>query len=199
MRLGVFGGTFDPIHLGHLIAAELAAELVELDQVLFVPAGQPWHRPRPPVASARDRLAMVQLAIAGNSRFEVSTVDLEREGPTYTDETLLALQRTYPAAQLVLLLGQDSLAHLVSWRRPERVGELAEIAAFARPDSPPIDFAVLEPVIPRARERIRCLATPLIAISASLIRERVRAGRSIRYLTPDPVITYIAAQGLYRA
>ncbi|GIW09888.1 MAG: hypothetical protein KatS3mg061_0945 [Dehalococcoidia bacterium] len=99
----------------------------------------------------------------------------------------------------MLLLGQDLLAHLGSWHRPERVGELAEIAVLARPGSPPIDFASLESFLPRARERIRCLATPLIAISATLIRERVRAGRSIRYLTPEAVISYIAAQGLYRA
>ncbi|MCS6800694.1 MAG: nicotinate-nucleotide adenylyltransferase [Chloroflexota bacterium] len=198
MRLGVLGGTFDPVHLGHLIVAESAREAAQLDRVLFVPAGQPWHRGERPHASAADRLAMVERAIAGNPAFAVSRVDIDRPGPTYTVDTLEALRRQYPDAALILLLGQDALAQFASWREPARIAQLGEIVAFARPGAPPIDLAALHPAIPDAPLRVRFLDSPQIGISATMIRARVQAGHSIRYLTPDPVVAYIAQRRLYR-
>jgi nicotinate-nucleotide adenylyltransferase len=198
MRLGVLGGTFDPIHLGHLVAAETAREAERLDRVLFVPAGRPWHRDQAPHARAADRLAMVELAIAGNPSFAVSRVDIDRAGPTYTADTLEWLRREHPEATLVFLLGQDALAQLGSWRNPARVAELAEIVALARPGAPPIDLAALHPTIPDAPLRVRLLDAPLIGISSTMIRARLRAGHSVRYLTPDAVIAYIARRGLYQ-
>jgi len=198
MRIGVLGGTFDPVHLGHLVVAEAAREAERLDTVLFVPAGRPWHRERAPHASAADRLAMVEAAIAGNPGFAVSRVDLDRAGPTYTVDTLEALLDQYPGARLTFLLGQDALAQFTSWREPGRLAELCEIVALPRPAAPTVDVASLQSVIPDAPLRVRVLDTPLIGISATMIRARVRAGQSIRYLTPDPVVAYIAQHGLYR-
>jgi nicotinate-nucleotide adenylyltransferase len=198
VRIGVLGGTFDPVHLGHLVVAETAREAERLDRVLFVPAGRPWHRDRAPIASAADRLAMVEAAIAGNPGFAVSRVDIERAGPTYTVDTLEALLVQYPGARLIFLLGQDALAQLGNWRDPGRLTELCEIVAVSRPGAPPVDLAALHPLIPDAPLRVRLLETPLIGISATMIRARVRAGHSIRYLTPDPVVAYIAQRGLYR-
>jgi nicotinate-nucleotide adenylyltransferase len=197
VRIGVFGGTFDPIHLGHLIVAEHAREALALDRVLFVPAGGPWHRRSRPQASAEQRVAMARLATADNPAFVVSTADAAREGPTYTVDTLAALQRDSPEARLVFLLGQDGLAMLPSWRTPERILALAEVAVLARPGAAPPDWAALEAAIPGAQSRLRLLESPLIAISATEVRERVGGGRSIRYLVPREVAAYIAERGLY--
>ncbi|MFN8534079.1 MAG: nicotinate-nucleotide adenylyltransferase [Dehalococcoidia bacterium] len=198
MRIGVLGGTFDPIHLGHLIVAETVREHEALDLILFIPAGTPWHRDRAPVASAAQRLSMVNLAVAGNPGFAASARDVERAGPTYTVDTLEAVQRDHPGARLLFLLGQDALAQIGSWRDPARIADLADLVALSRPGAPPIDLAALHPAIPDAPLRVKVVETPLIGISATMIRARVRAGHSIRYLVPDPVADFIEAERLYR-
>jgi nicotinate-nucleotide adenylyltransferase len=141
---------------------------------------------------------MVEAAIAGNPAFAASRVDLDRDGPTYTVDTLEALGARFPDATLVFLLGQDALAQLDTWREPARIAELCEIVALARPGAPPIDLTAIRTYIPDAALRVRVLETPLIGISATMIRDRIQRGLSIRYLTPDAVVTYIARRGLYR-
>ncbi len=197
-RIGVFGGTFDPIHLGHLIVAEVAREALGLDSVIFVPAGEPWHRGGAPAGAAAARLEMTRLATADNPHFSVSTVDLDRSGPTYTVETLRILQEQNPAARLVFLLGADALAQIGIWREPARIPELADVVALTRPGAPPIDPASLESVVPGAVQKIGSLETPLIGISATEIRRRVKAGLSIHYLVVPAVERYIRERGLYR-
>ncbi|MCS7003083.1 MAG: nicotinate-nucleotide adenylyltransferase, partial [Dehalococcoidia bacterium] len=197
-RLGVFGGTFDPPHLGHLIVAEAAREALRLDHVLFVPAGDPWHRRHIAVTAAPHRVAMTRLAIADNPAFSCSTIDVDRADPTYSVDTLRLVRQRYPDARLVFLMGQDALAQIGDWAQPAAIAELAEIVGLARPDAPTPDWTALETRIPHARSRVRLLATPLIGVSATLIRARIAAGQSVRYLVPSAVEAYIRAHSLYR-
>jgi nicotinate-nucleotide adenylyltransferase len=193
MRLGLFGGTFDPIHLGHLILAESCREACELERVWFVVAGSPPHKPaegRTPVA---DRLEMVRIAIAGHPAFEVSEIEANRTGPNYSVETLEAIHRERPDDELFFLIGADSLTDLPFWRQPERIAELATIVAVNRPGATATISAELGP---RARP-IRQVAVPPIGISSHDLRRRVAEGRSIRYQVPRGVEAYIAANGLY--
>jgi nicotinate-nucleotide adenylyltransferase len=192
MRLGVLGGSFDPLHLGHLILAEAAREQAQLDRVIFVPAGHQWRKTGREMTPARQRAEMVRLAIAGNPHFEISTLEIEREGPSYTDVTLELLTEAHPGAELVFILGQDALADLPGWHAPERVVELAALAVAARADG---DASRPSQALQGAR--VTWLDMPLVQISASDIRERVSAGRTIRYLVPDEVREYIAEHRLY--
>ena len=187
MRLGVLGGTFDPVHIGHLVLGEAAREQLSLDSVLFVPAGMQWRKSGREIAPADHRVAMVELAVADNPAFEVSTVEVERPGPSYTADTLEELAET-PDAQLFLILGKDAYGDLPNWVRPERIRELATLAVAARNG----EGVTVEP--PAVR-----LEMPEIGISATAIRERVAAGRSIRYMVPAAVEAYIRKHGLYRA
>jgi nicotinate-nucleotide adenylyltransferase len=187
LSTGVLGGTFDPIHLGHLRAAEAVREALGLERVLFVPAAEPPHRPEP-VASRLDRFAMVALATASHPDFVVSDLELRREGPSYSVDTLEALAaRT--GGPLVLILGSDALADLPGWHRVERVLELARIAVLERPGRPSRAEAPTWQV-----ERV---AAPLLEVSSSEVRERLRSGRGVRYLVPDAVADYIAKRELY--
>lgn len=197
-RLGIFGGTFDPIHLGHLIIAQEAAHHLRLDRVLFVPTGQPPHKRD--VATPAQRGAMVALAIADEPRFALCAVELDRPGPSYTADTIARLRADYPTAFLALLLGGDMVYDLVNWRDPAAIaGGVDCITAVARPGFTldPVRLADLERQIPAARGRVSTVAAPLVAISATLIRRRVAAGEPVRYLIPDSVAAYIAAHGLY--
>jgi len=189
-RLGVLGGTFDPVHIGHLVLAETAREQLALDRVLFVPAGQPWRKVGRKIAPVGDRVAMVRLAIAGNPAFQLSTIESTRPGPSYTAETLTEIQHAYPEAELYLILGEDAVEDMPHWKDPERIRELALIVAAPRPGQP----SPHEP-----GQLIVLSAMPLIGVSATAIRERVRAGRSIRYLVLPVVEDYIRDHGLYRA
>lgn len=198
-RVGVFGGSFDPVHLGHLVVAEQCREQARLDRVLFVPAAQPPHKLTKSLTDPRHRVAMLELAIAGHEHFEVSTVELERSGPSYTVETLEALKQSAPDSSLFLIMGADMLMDFPTWRQPQRILELAEILACNRPGvqvnldrGRPLSF------VDRLRERLRLIQVPEIGISATDIRGRVRAGRSIRYLVPRAVECYIEEHGLYR-
>lgn len=187
MRLGLLGGTFDPIHLGHLRAAETAREGLGLEQIAFVPAHLPPHRPS--ISSALDRFAMVSLATAGHPHFAPSDIEVRREGLSYTVDTLRALRAARPEDTLVLVLGSDAYAELDTWHQPEAILEACEIAVVARPGA----------ALPAAAQRrIHHIEGPTLPISSTAIRQRVAEGRSIRYLVPEGVADYIEKRRLYR-
>ena len=190
MATGLLGGSFDPVHLGHLIAADRAAEALGLDRVRFVPCARQPLKALGPVAAARHRLAMLQLAVAGHPGFGVEPLELERPGPepSYTVDTLRVLRARCPGERLVLLLGADAAVDLPRWHAVDEVARLAEVAALTRPGAPEIRTDLVRHVV----------ATPAIEISASDIRARCLAGKSIRYLVPDAVAAYIEQNGLYR-
>ena len=198
MRIGVFGGTFDPIHMGHLIVAEDARAALELDKVLFIPAGQPWFKSYRQITEARHRLAMVQLAVKDNPLFDVSDIEVERSGPSYTVDTLEELHELYSDAELIVILGLDALREIDRWHQPSRVFQLASVAGMARPGAT-LDPSVLHAAIPGASSRMRLLDSALIDISGTDIRRRASAGQSIRYRVPVAVERYIYDNGLYTA
>lgn len=200
MRLGVLGGTFDPPHVGHLLLAEEARLALGLGQVLFTPAGGPWRKAGQELSPREDRLAMVRLAVADNPHFAVSALEIEREGPSYTAETLTELRdQLGRETELFFIMGADSLADFPHWHEPQRILELARLAVAERPE--PEDVALEEGLaddLARAmRERVIWLRMPLVAISASVVRERVRRGLSIRCWVPPSVEEYIRQHGLY--
>jgi nicotinate-nucleotide adenylyltransferase len=195
MRLGLYGGTFDPPHLGHLILAEACREACALDRVWFVVAGAPPHKPgeRTPVA---DRLEMVRIAVAGHPAFEVSEIEAKGPGPHYSFQTLEAIRRDRPEDELFFLIGADSLADLPTWRQPGRIATLATIVVVDRPGFDPALRAAAPDLGPAARP-IRHVPAPPIGVASHDLRRRVAEGRSIRYQVPRGVEAYIAAHGLY--
>lgn len=201
--IGVLGGTFDPIHLGHLAIAEEVREALGLERVLFVPARRPVHKPGRPVSPAEDRVAMVALAIGDNPAFALSRVEVDRDGPSYTVDTLEGLAAEARAADrtpdLTFILSAEAYAGLPTWHRPERILELCRMAVVPRPGAAPINPAAMAKLVPGADRRTIVLDGPRVDISGSSIRERVAVGRSIRYLVPDAVIAYIGDHGLYAA
>lgn len=204
MRIGIFGGSFDPVHLGHLLVAECCREQARLDRVLFMPAAiSPHKQDRPPTPAAA-RLEMLRLATGGHPTFTVSTLEIDRGGVSYTADTLAALTASCPDDRLLLLLGPDALAGLPRWHEPGRVLDGAEIVAVERDGMDDVAALVATPALaallgPRAptvvADRVRM---PAVGIRASDLRTAVAAGRSIRYQTPRAVECYIAAHGLYR-
>ncbi len=194
--IGVMGGTFDPIHIGHLAIGEEAREALALDVVLFVPAGQPPHKPAGSVTSVEHRLAMVELAIVGNPAFELSRIEVERPGPSYTVDTVEALARD--GDDLVLILSAETFAELPSWHEPERLFDAARMAVVPREGYPAPDPAWLAEAFPGQEARVTYLEGPRLGLSSTAIRARVATGRSIRYLVPDMVGAYIADKQLYR-
>lgn len=196
-KLGVIGGTFDPIHYGHLAIAEEARARLDLPEVRFIPAGQPPHKPGGVISPAADRLAMVRLAVAGNPAFTVSTVELERTGPSFTVDTLARLrEQEGPDCALYFIAGGDALADLLTWREPARLLALATLVIVQRPGAT-VDRAALEARLPALRQRLRLLDGPRFDLSGTLLRQRVREGVSIRYQTPDTVLAYIQEHRLY--
>jgi nicotinate-nucleotide adenylyltransferase len=198
MRLGLFGGTFDPIHLGHLILAEQCREACRLDKVWFVVTAFPPHKsgPRTPVAH---RLEMARIAVAGHPSFEVSEIEAKRPGPHYSVETLTELHAERPGDDLFFLIGADSLADLPHWRQPEGIARLATIVVVNRPgiDLNPVDLAALPDLGPGTKP-LTVVTIPPIGIASSDLRRRLAERRSIRYMVPRGVEAYIEAQGLYR-
>jgi nicotinate-nucleotide adenylyltransferase len=184
-RIGVFGGTFDPVHVGHLAIALAALESVPLDRVLFVPARRSPLKDRDPLATVADRVTMLEAAIAGEPRFALSRVELERDGVSYTVDTLEALRSQ---GELFLILGSDALADLARWRAPDRIRELATILVAARPGAPEPD-----PV-----HRARAFDAPRLDISSRELRARAARGMSLRYLVPDAVWEHIKKRSCYR-
>lgn len=198
LRIGILGGTFDPIHYGHLILAEEAWACLELERVLFVPAREPPHKLLHPGSPAADRLEMVRLSIASNPHFQVSEVELERPGPSYTVDTLALLHEMLgPQAELYFLMGLDSLANLPTWHNPAGIVALAHLAVARRPGYG-VDLPHLEQVLPGITARVHFLDIPEIGIASHDLRRRVREGLPIRYQLPREVEEYIYARGLYR-
>lgn len=200
--LGVFGGTFDPIHFAHLAVAQEAAEALGLERVLFVPAGQPPHKPDRPITPAMDRFAMVEAAIVGNDRFAVDRLELERAGPSYTVDTLVALGlRPSPAGrppELTLILSADAFLDLDTWHEPRRILELARLAVAPRDGYPAAGSDFMTGLFPDMVDRVVFLAGPRMRLSASELRDRAGSGRSLRYFVPDAVAAYIDDHALYR-
>jgi nicotinate-nucleotide adenylyltransferase len=196
--LGILGGTFDPPHYGHLALAENARVQLQLDRVLFVPAGQqPLKRDRH-ITPVHHRTAMVEAAIADNPGFSLSRVDLDRPGPHYTADTLALLQDTYPKAELFFLIGGDSLAQLAAWHDPAGIVQRARLAVMPRPGWE-VDLHELEQTVPEICERLVWLDTPSLDISASDLRRRARQGLPLRYLVPPAVEAYVREHRLYGA
>jgi nicotinate-nucleotide adenylyltransferase len=200
--LGVFGGTFDPIHFAHLAVAEEAAEALGLERVLFVPAREPPHKPGLAITSAEHRLAMVELAIADNDRFAVDRSELERAGPSYTVDTLAALAASRATDEgspdLTLILSAEAFLGLLTWREPRRILELARLAVAPRDGYPDAGPEFLRDHLPDLAHRATFLDSPRLRLSASELRERAATGRSLRYLVPDAVAVYIGDHGLYQ-
>lgn len=200
VNIGVLGGTFDPVHLGHLIIAEEVREQLRLDRVLFVPSGHPWLKEERIISTAEHRVSMLRLALASNPRFQISMVDIERRGPSYTVDTLTDLKRQFvDSASFFFILGWDSLAQLPQWRDVPRLLQLCRLVAVGRPGSAKPRLSVLEAVLPGVSKNVLLLPKPLIGISSSEIRQRVVQGLSIKYLVPEAVETYIREKGLYRS
>ena len=206
MRIGVYGGSFNPVHLGHLLAAECSREQAGLDRVLFVPAAVPPHKLDRALATAEDRLAMLALAVGGHEAFAVSTLELDRGGVSYTIDTLADLTARHPGDTLVLLLGPDAVAGLPTWRDPGAILDGWEVRAVERDGLDDVASIVAESDVAallgteRASRLIESrIRMPAIGIRASDLRAAVAAGRSIRYRTPRAVEAYIMAHDLYRA
>ncbi len=201
-KLGIFGGSFDPIHYGHLLLAETCREQCRLDRVLIVPAAVPPHKRSRALSSGRDRVEMVRLAIGGHEQLAVSTIEIDRGGVSYTVDTLTALAEQQPGSSLFFLMGADSLKDLPTWREPQRLCELAVPLVVRRAGSPEPDFSAISHLVTAARlEEIRehQVEMPIIELSSTEIRQRVAAGQSIRYRTPRAVEKFIEANGLYRS
>jgi len=204
MKIGVFGGTFDPIHLGHLAVAEEVRTSLGLAEVLFVPAGQPWLkvdktlRADRSISAAQHRVQMVKLAIAGHPHFKLSTCEVDRPGPSYAVDTIDILQQQLGTeARLFFLLGSDALSELPQWKEPSRLIQICRLVAFTRPRFALPSLESLESAIPGLSQHVTFVEVPQIDISATQIRNRVSRGASIHGLVPQAVERYILEQGLY--
>ena len=191
-RIGIFGGSFDPPHIGHLIIAQLAREQLSLDEVLFVPAFVPPHKPGGYASTAADRLNMIRLAVRGNPLFHASDVEIRRKGISYTVDTITAFKRRYRGGKLFLIIGGDSLKQFWSWRSPDKILTNASLAVYAR-------SGYELPAKGHAGVRVHRLAGPLLQISSTDIRKRMASGKSLRYFVPEAVRSYIRSHRLYRA
>lgn len=199
-RLGIMGGTFDPIHQGHLIAAEWVKNSLQLDEVLFIPTGKPAHKRSDEVTEGNSRFHMVQLAIESNPDFSVSNMEIERAGVTYTYDTILHLKETYgEETKLFFIIGADSLLDVHGWYKADELLEKVSFCAVTRPGFS--DQAILKEKKRLEDEKggtIHLVEIPLIEISSTLIRSRRREGLSVKYLVPDNVFSYIIEKGLYK-
>lgn len=200
MRLGILGGSFDPVHYGHLLLAETCREACQLDEVVLIPAAVPPHKRERERAPGAQRIEMLKLAIGGHPALSVSSMEIVRGGLSYTVETLRELCETQPHSKLFLLLGADALSDLPTWREPEEICRLATLVVVGRPGAPPPDFGALSKVASPERVEIfrrNLVEMPLIGLSSSDIRRRVAEGKSIRYRTPRAVEKYIESARLY--
>ena len=188
MKTGIFGGTFDPPHVGHLIAAQDALETLGLDRVLFIPARLPPHKQKEKVSEAAVRLQMIQAAAGGNPNFEVSDVELNRTGPSYTVDTLRELHKQRPGDEFYLLLGVDQVQEFSTWREPDEVRRLARLAMLTRSG---IEEAAAGDIV------YQTVPVTRVDVSSTLVRQRVTSGKSIRFLVPEAVERIITAEGLY--
>jgi nicotinate-nucleotide adenylyltransferase len=191
-RVGIMGGTFDPIHHGHLVAASEVASLFGLDEVIFVPTGEPWQKAERTVSPAEHRYLMTVIATASNPRFWVSRVDIDRDGPTYTIDTVRDIAARRPGAELFFITGADALSQILSWKDAGDVLRMATFVGVTRPG-----YELSDAHLPT--DSVTLLDVPALAISSSACRERVAAGRPVWYLVPDGVVQYIVKHELYRA
>lgn len=199
MRVGIFGGTFDPIHNGHLVIAEAVKDQFNLAEIIFVPAGQPWLKADWPISPAQHRLAMLRLALAGKPCFKISDAELERVGPSYTVDTVEELRRKMGEdAELFFILGWDSLATLPRWRDASRLIRLCTLVAVHRPGYPRPDLKPMEKSVPGVSRRVIFMTEPCVDVSATDIRVRVRQRLPLADLVPMAVDRYIKENGLYR-
>ena len=199
-KIGVLGGTFDPIHLGHLIMAEDIREKLGLGEVLFIPAGRPWLKLKEekPISAADHRLAMVRLAVASNPHFKVSTMEIDRPGLSYSIDTILELKAELGAqVEIYFIVGPDALAEFPKWKEPAQLMGICQVVGIGRPKHTQVDLRKLERSVPGASQRIVLVDVPQIEISSTDIRRRVAQGLSIRYLVPEAVEKYIAEHRLY--
>lgn len=197
MSVGVLGGTFDPPHLGHLVAAEEARMQLNLERVVFVPAGTPPHKLGEPVTDATHRVEMITRAVASNPHFFVSLIEVERSGPSHSVDTLRLLRDRWGSdTEIFFIMGVDMLADLPNWYKPQQVVELCRLAVVDRPGHQ-VDLSELDNMIPGVARRVDQVSMPLLAVSSTDLRHQVRQGRSIRYYVPAAVETYIQAHHLY--
>jgi len=200
MNIGILGGTFDPIQLAHLAVAEEVRARLDLAEIIFVPAGQPWLKANSPISTAEHRIQMVRLAIADKPYFKLSTVEIDRAGPSYSVDTVAELQGQLGAEdELFFILGWDSLAELPLWHEPSRLIQMCRLVAVPRPGYSAPDLKKLEADIPGLSQRVILMDKPEIDISATDIRNRVARGLSISHLVPEPVERYIKQHRLYMA
>ncbi|MDR1515340.1 MAG: nicotinate-nucleotide adenylyltransferase [Synergistaceae bacterium] len=193
-RIGIMGGTFDPIHYGHLFAAAETADELKLDKVIFVPTGAPPHKKYKEMAGAIERYEMTLLAITGNERFEISRTETDRLGLSYTLDTLTAMRAMYPQSELFFITGVDAILDIDKWKNPFEITLMCTIAVVKRPG---YDNARLCKLPGEIRSSVYVVGTPMLDISATDIRHRVSAGRGVRYLMPESVRAYIEKNGLY--
>ena len=195
MRLGIMGGTFDPIHFGHLFIAEEARVQFRLERVLFIPNGSPPHKPDRAITSATHRFTMAELATEPNAAFCCSALELNRSGPSYTVDTLDLVREAYPGAELYTIIGVDAIAEILTWKRPDEVMDKTSFIVAARPG---FDLRILKDRLPASYlERLLIVDTTALGISSTDIRARVRQAQPIRYLAPDTVVDHIVEQRLY--
>ena len=190
-RVGIMGGTFDPVHHGHLVAASEVAALIELDEVIFVPTGEPWQKSQRQVSPAEHRYLMTVIATASNPRFWVSRVDIDRSGPAFTIDTIRDIGRQRPGAELYFITGADALSQILSWKDAERTLQLARFIGVTRPG-----YELTDAHLPS--DSVTLLDVPAMAISSSDVRDRVMAGQPVWYLVPDGVVQYISKRRLYQ-
>lgn len=189
-RFGILGGTFDPPHNGHIAIAETAIRKLKLDKVIFIPAKTPPHKSREKISSQQDRLAMIKLAVGGREKIEISEIEFDRPGPSYTVDTLAELHKKYPGDEFYFLIGADNIPELESWHRPEKIMEMVKVVAACRPG-----FSTAE----KYSDIIESFDMTPVNISSTMIREKVRSGQSISGLLPVDVEEYILKRNLYKA
>jgi nicotinate-nucleotide adenylyltransferase len=197
MKIGVLGGTFDPVHVAHIAMAEKAREALELDEVLLVPAGQPMYKVNRAITPAMHRVAMLQLAVKGKPGLAVSAMELDRPGPSYTVDSIAQLRKYEPGSEIYFILGSDSLAQLPDWREPARLVAMCRLVALARTGYPRPDMKKLEGKVPGINKKVIFLDWQDIDVSATDIREKVSQGKSVDGLVPRPVAEYIKKHKLY--
>lgn len=199
MKLGIFGGTFDPVHYGHLIVADCSREELRLDEVRFVPAASPPHKPGVKITDGHARADMLVLALSGYPEFKVDRRELKRQGPSFTVDTLAEFANEFPNAELHLIIGADSLRDFLTWRQPDRIAELARIVACNRPGVAPISAEQIEAWVgPSIASLVIPVQIPGTDLSATDLRQRARTGQSLRFRTPRAVEAFLTQHKLYQ-
>ncbi|MEL6151461.1 MAG: nicotinate (nicotinamide) nucleotide adenylyltransferase [Chloroflexota bacterium] len=197
-RIGIFGGSFNPLHQGHLIVAEFAAETLRLDRVFFAPVVHPPHKDGRKLQPIEHRLAMIETAIADNDRFHLTLVDVERPGPHYSVDTVKILEDMHPGSQLYFVMGGDSFRDFMRWHAPEEIVQHCRLGVMRRPSTRPMQPTMHDDVMPGLSNYVDIIEAPPIGISATRVREQIKAGKSVRYLVPNPVLAYIHKNNLYQ-